>query len=125
MRPIISLRDYYIIIALEVNIDLPLPIEETTEIESLTELEPAASIQNPFPLRKEMVAALLEYDLCVQAGTRKGKQQRKGGATSNSNKKLTREVKALLGKWEREAQAAKASNFPGSDGDLCLFSLGI
>ena len=64
-----------------------------------------------------MVAALLEYDLCIRVVTRKGKLQRKGGASLSSNKKLTREVKVLLGSWEREAQGAKASN--SSDGDLC------
>ena len=48
------------LIALEKNIVLPLPNEETTEIESVTELEPAVFIQNPFPLSKEVVAALLE-----------------------------------------------------------------
>ena len=66
-----------------------------------------------------MVVALLVYDLCIRAVTRKGKPHRKGGASSNSNTKLTREVKALLGSWEREAQAAKASNSPSFDGDLC------
>ncbi|KAA0033540.1 outer envelope pore protein 24 [Cucumis melo var. makuwa] len=59
--------------ALEENIILPLPNEETIEIESVTKLEPVASMQ-----KKE------------------GKPQRKGEASLNSNKKLTREVKALL-----------------------------
>ena len=66
-----------------------------------------------------MVAALLEYDLCIRTVTRKGKPHRKGGASSISNKKRTREVKALLGSWKREAQATKVSNPPGSNGDLC------
>ena len=99
------------LVALEENTNHPLPIEETTKIESVIELEPAASMQNPFLLSKEVVATLLEYDLCIWAVTRKGKPQRKGGASSNSNDKLTREVKALLGSWEREVQAAKAINF--------------
>lgn len=66
------------LMALEENIILPLPNEETIEIESVTELEPVAFMQ-----KKE------------------GKLQRKGEASLNSNKKLTREVKALLGIWER------------------------
>ncbi|TYJ95647.1 hypothetical protein E5676_scaffold104G00740 [Cucumis melo var. makuwa] len=61
------------LMALEENIILPLPNEETIEIESVTKLEPVASMQ-----KKE------------------GKPQRKGEASLNSNKKLTREVKALL-----------------------------
>ena len=50
--------------------------------------------------------------------TRKGKPQRKGGASS-SNKKLARDAKVFLGSWEREAQAAKASTSHGLDGDPC------
>ena len=107
------------IIAVEDTSEPPFSNEELLEIESITELEPAASIQNPFPLSKEVIAALLEYDLCIRAVTRKGKQHRKGGASSNNNKKLTREVKALLGSWEREAQAEKDHNKPGCEGDPC------
>ncbi|KGN57811.1 hypothetical protein Csa_010865 [Cucumis sativus] len=40
---------------------------EETEIESIAELEPVASLQNLFPLSKEVVVVLLEYDLCIQA----------------------------------------------------------
>lgn len=52
--------------------------------------------------------ALLDYNLCIHVVSRKGKLQRKDGA-SNNNKKLIKEVKALLGNWKREALAAKAS----------------
>ena len=76
------------LITLEENTDLPLPIEETTEIESVTELEPAASMLNPFPLSKEVVAALLEYDLCIWAVTRKGKPQRKVGPPRTTRSSL-------------------------------------
>ena len=108
------------IIAVEDTNELPFSNEELIEIESVTELEPAASIQNPFLLSKEVIAALLEYDLCIRAVTRKGKQHRKGGASlNNNNKKLTREVKALLGSWEREAQAEKDNNKPDCEGDPC------
>lgn len=51
---------------------------------------------------------LLDYNLCIHSGSRKGKLQRKGGA-ANNNKKLIKEVKALLGSWERKALAVKAS----------------
>lgn len=81
---------------LEENNDISLLNEETTEIESVTKLEQVAFMQNPFLLSKEVVVALLEYDLCIRVVTRKEKPQRKGKASS-SNKKLTIEVKALLG----------------------------
>uniref|UniRef100_A0A9I9EDH8 Uncharacterized protein n=1 Tax=Cucumis melo TaxID=3656 RepID=A0A9I9EDH8_CUCME len=93
-----------------------------TKIESVSELEPVASLQNLLPLSKEVVARLLEYDLCIRAVTRKGKSQRKGGSFMSSNKKLIKEVKALLGSWEREAQVAKACTSEGPDDFLVKFN---
>ncbi|TYK01560.1 LINE-1 retrotransposable element ORF2 protein [Cucumis melo var. makuwa] len=93
-----------------------------TKIESVSELEPVASLQNLLLLSKEVVARLLEYDLCIRAVTRKGKSQRKGGSFMSSNKKLIKEVKALLGSWEREAQAAKACTSEGPDDFLVKFN---
>lgn len=51
------------LMVLEENADLTAPNEQTTKIESVTELELVASLQNLFPLSKEVIAALLGYDL--------------------------------------------------------------
>ena len=72
---------------------------ETMELESETELGPPISSQKSFPLNKETVEALLDYNLSIRAILRKG-VGKKGGASS---KKLIREVKALHNSWEKEA----------------------
>lgn len=50
---------------LEENNNLWMTNEEMIEIESVIELEPVISMQNSFPLSKEVVEALLKHDLCI------------------------------------------------------------
>lgn len=61
--------------AIEENTNLPLRNEEANEIESATELGLVTSMQNPFSLSKEVVSTLLEYNLCIRAVSRNGKEK--------------------------------------------------